>query len=353
MAKRLLFCGALFVFCFLFVVSLTSICLAEDTYVLFLLDSSGSMGEQIEGKMKLDIAKESLSAVLSEIPDEIGTGMRVYGSIYDETLSEGENCRATELIVPVGKGTKDLIKSKAGSYSPSGYTPIALSLSKAPQDFPSVDAKRYIILISDGKETCAGDPVAEINRLKQMGFNVVVHTVGFDVDQETRAQLQQIASASGGKYLDAKNSAELGSSLKIIVEDVRKKKVFTPTVVGKVVEPGSNIETAPLISAGTKYEGDILPGEMLFYKIRMNKGKNMEVLLQQKKKDDVTGAFYLDIFDGDYVELGGTSAFFGYGTLVSQRMSLTGSVSEDSDVYLRLKGDFKEKIGYTIKIDLK
>jgi hypothetical protein len=354
MAKRLWLCGGFIIFCFVFVMCIAGVCFAEDAYVLFLLDASGSMSEQLEGKVKIDIAKEALSSVLSEIPDDIALGMRVYGATYDQTLPEEENCKATELIVPIGKGTKDSIRSRAFSYSPKGYTPIALSLSKAPQDFPSVDAKRYIILISDGKETCGGDPVAEINRLKLMGFKVVIHTVGFNVDEQTRLQLQQIASAGGGMYLDAKNSAELGSSLKVIVEDVRKKKEFTTTAVeGKMVEPGSNIETAPLISAGIKYESDMLPGEMLFYKIQAKKGQEIEVLLQLKKSEEATGIFYLNTFDRDYVELGGTQAFFGRGAVVANRMSLTGRAEEDSDIYLRLKGDFEEKIGYAIKVGLK
>lgn len=360
MKKKIRSFGILSAFCFIFVASLTSLCFAEDSYVLFLLDASGSMADPIEGKTKLDIAKESLSSALSEIPAEIPVGLRVYGHISDKSISLVENCRkATELIVPIEKGAKDLIKSKALSYSPKGNTPIALSLSKAPEDFPGVDAKRYIVLISDGVETCGGDPIAVIEDLKTKGFKVVIHTVGLDVDQKTRAQLQQIASAGGGMYLEAKNAAELGSSLKTITEDIRKKMVFATTAAqGQALQPGSNIETAPLITAGTKYEWDAFPEEMLFYKIRVDKGQSLGGLLQIKKKADDYGIYYLDLFDVDYVSLARSeSGNYSPGeTLVSIKMRFYNwQATEATDVYVRLKfkASTKGKIGYAYKAIVK
>ena len=359
MKKKVRFFGILSALCFVFAVSSTSLCLAEDTYVLFMLDSSGSMAELIDGRAKIDIAKESLSSVLSELPDEIPVGLRVYGHVGDAKASLAENCKATELIVPIEKGTQALIKSKALSYRPKGNTPIALSLSKAPEDFPSVDAKRYIVLISDGLETCGGDPIAEIENLKTKGFKVVIHTVGLDVDQKTRAQLQQIASAGGGMYLEAKNAAELGSSLKTITEDIRKKMVFATTAAqGQAIEPGSNIETAPLISSGTKYEWDAFPEEKLFYKVRVEKGQSLGCLLQIKKKADEYGTYHLDLFDVDYVSLARSeSGNYSPGeTLVSVKMSFYNwEATEATDVYVRInfRASSKGKIGYAFKPILK
>jgi len=360
MTKKIRFFGILCAFCFILAVSLMPLCLADDTYVLFMLDSSGSMADRIDGRAKLDIAKESLSSVLSEIPDEISVGLRVYGHKGNTKASLAENCKATELIVPIEKGAKELIKSKALSYRPKGNTPIALSLSKAPEDFPGVDAKRYIVLISDGLETCGGDPIAEIENLKAKGFKVVIHTVGLDVDQKTRAQLQQIAAAGGGMYLEAKNAAELGSSLKTITEDIRKKKVLTtPTASGEAVDPGNNIETAPLILAGKKYEWTALDREMLFYKIHLEKGQRFDsLLLQINKKAEDHGIFQLDFLDGDYAEWqGNRNGNFGSDmTFESIKKEIRGErAAEATDVYVRLMfkmGQNTKKIGYVLKLTL-
>ena len=52
--------------------------------------------------------------------------------------------------------------------------------------------------MSDGKETCKGDPVLAAKALAAKG--ITVHTVGFIVDTAARGQLQHIAQVTGGTY---------------------------------------------------------------------------------------------------------------------------------------------------------
>jgi Ca-activated chloride channel family protein len=62
-------------------------------------------------------------------------------------------------------------------------------------------------VVSDGKETCQGDPVVAARALAAKG--TTVHTVGFVVDTAARGQLQAIARATGGTYFDAPVGPEL------------------------------------------------------------------------------------------------------------------------------------------------
>ena len=93
-----------------------------------------------------------------------------------------------------------------------GYTPIAYSLGQAANDFPADAKERVIVLVSDGKETCQGDPVVAAKALA--GKGITVHTVGFVVDTAARGQLQAIARATGGSYFDAPVGPELPDTLK-------------------------------------------------------------------------------------------------------------------------------------------
>ena len=93
-----------------------------------------------------------------------------------------------------------------------GYTPIAYSLGQAANDFPADAKERVIVLVSDGKETCQGDPVVAAKALAAKG--ITVHTVGFIVDTAARGQLQAIAQATGGTYFDAPVGPELPDTLK-------------------------------------------------------------------------------------------------------------------------------------------
>jgi hypothetical protein len=90
--------------------------------------------------------------------------------------------------------------------------------------------EHVIVLISDGKETCEGDPCAAARALAQGQAKVVIHTVGFGVDSAARGQLECIAHASGGRYFDASGAAELSTAL---AEAARAEAAPTPVASGE------------------------------------------------------------------------------------------------------------------------
>ena len=77
------------------------------------------------------------------------------------------------------------------------------------------------MLVSDGKETCQGDPVVAAKALAAKG--ITVHTVGFIVDTAARGQLQAIARATGGTYFDAPVGPELPDTLKSALNACKKR----------------------------------------------------------------------------------------------------------------------------------
>src|SRR4030095_11044075 len=86
-----------------------------------------------------------------------------------------------------------------------------------------------IVLVSDGKETCQGDPVIAARALAAKG--ITVHTVGFVVDTAARGQLQAVARATGGTYFDAPVGPELPDTLKSALGACKKP------VIAKAVKP--------------------------------------------------------------------------------------------------------------------
>jgi len=63
-----------------------------------------------------------------------------------------------------------------------------------------VREERSIILITDGADTCDGDPVAVIRELQRRGFKTVVHTIGLNLTPGAREQLGGIAAVGGGVF---------------------------------------------------------------------------------------------------------------------------------------------------------
>ena len=93
-------------------------------------------------------------------------------------------------------------------------TPIGASLDKAADDLKSVTGEKLIVLVTDGEETCGGDPAAAIERLRKAGIGTRVSIVGFALDDEKLATtFRRWSDAGGGAFFDAKDAAGLDKSL--------------------------------------------------------------------------------------------------------------------------------------------
>lgn len=216
------------------------------TDVEFVLDISGSMKQKLNGETQIDSARRALNNALKEISPESLVALRVYGHRVEQT-NKAESCKDTELVVPFQKLNTALIEQKANALTPRGYTPIALSLRETRNDLLDVavgrETERTIILLTDGEETCGGDPVGEVEKLKAEGFHLTIYTIGFNVNDLGRKQLQAIASAGGGKYYEARNAQELTESLRDAAKEstvVQKEK----KTYGEAIRGGSSYEDA-------------------------------------------------------------------------------------------------------------
>ncbi|MFV2091851.1 MAG: hypothetical protein ACC634_02085, partial [Hyphomicrobiales bacterium] len=74
--------------------------------------------------------------------------------------------------------------------------------------------------MSDGLETCAGDPpvnaCAMARELEQTGVDLTVHVIGFDLADQDTSSLQCIAEETGGRYFSASSAGELSTALEAV-----------------------------------------------------------------------------------------------------------------------------------------
>ena len=93
-------------------------------------------------------------------------------------------------------------------------TPIGASLDKVADDLKSAKGERLVVLVTDGEETCGGDPAAAIEQLRKAGIDTRVSIVGFALDDEKLATtFRRWSDAGGGAFFDAKDAAGLDKSL--------------------------------------------------------------------------------------------------------------------------------------------
>ncbi len=181
--------------------------------IVLIFDASGSMGARIGGQRKIDIAKEATKKFIDQIAGDENTNLDiiVYGHKGSNSASQKTiSCNGIEEIYHLGGVHANVAKSKLDNFNATGWTPIADSLKKAKQILVGhKDEHNFILLVSDGKETCGGSPVGVINDIKSSGTNIKVNVIGFDVTGDDADQLEAIAKAGDGNYFDAKNAYDM------------------------------------------------------------------------------------------------------------------------------------------------
>jgi len=178
---------------------------------IIVLDASGSMWGQIDGKPKLEIARQTLRKVLQTVPGDMELGLMAYGH------REKGSCEDIELVVPPAAGTAGAITGAADSMKFLGKTPLSAAVKKAAEDLRYTEDKATVILITDGLETCNADPCALGNELEQGGVDFTAHVVGFGLTAEEGKKVACLAENTGGKYIQASDEAALEEALKVTV----------------------------------------------------------------------------------------------------------------------------------------
>ncbi len=180
---------------------------ASSAPLLLILDASGSMWGQIEGENKIVIARRVLNGLVDELPETSELGLVVYGH-----RREGD-CEDIETVVPMGSLDKAGLKKIVGELNPRGKTPITDSVKQAFEVVRAGGEAATVILVSDGLETCGGDPCAAVRAAKDQGIEFIMHVVGFDVAGEDVSQLECAAQAGGGLFMSAENADGLSAAL--------------------------------------------------------------------------------------------------------------------------------------------
>nr|CAA6828854.1 MAG: Unknown protein [uncultured Thiotrichaceae bacterium] len=170
---------------------------------MIILDGSNSMWGQLQGINKIVTARESLKTLLENAHGSIDFGLLTYGNrkkqgCTDFTLvSKPENYNQKKMLRDINK------------MNPRGRSPIAAALKKAAKNLPAENA--HILLVSDGEESCDGDPCAVARELRESNPNLQIDVIGFRDEKE--AQLECIAENGNGAFVVADNNERLKTLL--------------------------------------------------------------------------------------------------------------------------------------------
>jgi hypothetical protein len=218
--------------------------------VAFILDASGSMNASLPGSgtSKLAVAKTVMAGLLPQVPAEVQGTLWIYGHRYPQE-PKAQSCQDIEQVYALGPVDAAAYTTKINEVSAIGYTPISDSVQQAASDLAPGDVNN-IVLVSDGEETCGGDPCALAEALKVSDSAVTIHVVGYAVDKVTREQLQCIARVSGGTYHDAEDQGGLLEALEqalaaSVAETILRVEILGPdgteqATAARLYRPGTD-----------------------------------------------------------------------------------------------------------------
>lgn len=195
------------------IVALSAVCHAAPLKgnLIFIMDGSGSMEASLEKESKISVAKEVMTSIVNSLNSKLEVGLVAYGH------RRRGDCKDVEELVAVGPLKRELLIEKITSIRPTGMTPISLSLKMTAEKIKSFNERTTVILISDGQETCMGDPCELVRDLKSEGNRFKLHVIGFGVTEDVSRQLGCVAKSGGGKYFSAENAEQFENALKYLV----------------------------------------------------------------------------------------------------------------------------------------
>ncbi len=181
---------------------------AANEQVMLVLDASGSMWGQLEGRSKVEIARDAVKDLVGHWKSEVDLGLVAYGH-----RRKGD-CADIETLLPAGPLNAPAFLAKVNGLAAKGMTPLSQAVIHAAEALKLSEQKATVILISDGEETCNLDPCAVGKELETRSVAFTAHVIGFDVPNPAhQAQLRCLAENTGGRYLNASDAASLEKAL--------------------------------------------------------------------------------------------------------------------------------------------
>ncbi|MFO1184327.1 MAG: VWA domain-containing protein [Bauldia sp.] len=183
---------------------------------MVVLDTSAGMGNKLGTRVKLDIARATISTALANPPANLSLGMVAYGH------RQKTSCSDVEVLVAPAPGNSTPIKTAAAALKPTGKAPLASAVKLAAETLDYQNAKATIVVVTSGIDDCASRICDIASDLHDSAADLTIHVIGLGLTDAQRATVACFASLNNGLYIDASNADQLAAALNkaVIVETV-------------------------------------------------------------------------------------------------------------------------------------
>lgn len=228
-----------------------------------IFDASGSMGQPLpSGEPRIEAAIRALETLVGDVlPEGAPFALRAFGHV-------APNSCETRLDVPLEPLDREAALAAVRAIEPKllSQTAIADSLTLAADDLGAAAGPKTIILITDGAESCGGDPAAAAKELRAAG-DVAIAIVSLALDPESLAVFEGLAAEVGATYVDVTSYETLSRAItealvpSFEVYDVAGDLIATGRVGDTVELPVGTYSVRVLSSPVEVIEGVRVPGD--------------------------------------------------------------------------------------------
>lgn len=192
--------------------------------VIVMIDGSGSMAGRMSGRTKLELAREAALGFVDGLPASAQSSLLVFGQQGDNSQAgKAKSCSAIDVLAPMS-ADRGQLRAALGQVRAVGWTPLAGGLDRAEAllTASATPGEQVIYVVSDGEETCGGDPVAVASRINSGRTRAIVNIIGFNLPSGEAAKLTAVARAGGGGFINLSNAAELERVTAQVRESIRR-----------------------------------------------------------------------------------------------------------------------------------
>lgn len=174
----------------------------DEPEVVMVIDASGSMREPLGGMSRLDAAKRAADSMIRGLPADVDVGL------VDFTACG--QVRRDKFYPAAQRGA---LIGEINGLSPKKGTPLAQAIQRAGR-VASDSADSVLVIVSDGGDSCGGDPCAAARALKAQKPNITINVIDLADTAQDRQTMQCVASAGGGRVLRPGDPLDMNRKMK-------------------------------------------------------------------------------------------------------------------------------------------
>ncbi|MFO1119625.1 MAG: VWA domain-containing protein [Rhodospirillales bacterium] len=164
-------------------------------------------GQVAGGPTRLEAAKRGVNGVVASMPGDVDVGL--------VTLRRCPNANNEGFF---SSTERNRLYARVNALSPMEGTPLAQGIMQAGQMIDGVKAPAVMVVISDGDDSCGGDPCAAAQALRQSKPLLKINVV----DILGNGSLSCLARATGGQVLKPGDGVAFEKAIKQAAQDAIK-----------------------------------------------------------------------------------------------------------------------------------